>query len=101
MTYFVCKAGPLLDPVLDSLLYSRRFHEKHRHDGGLNHERMANYLRRFTSAGLAFRLVPVSKSSSLFSALGWSEVHDLRLHICAGCIVLFGGIAHGLYYTYI
>jgi len=68
---------------------------------GLNHKKLANDFGKLGSAAFSFLLLPVAKHSSLFAALRLSEVHIVRLHICAGCIVLFGGMVHGLYYTYI
>eukprot|EP00571_Detonula_confervacea_P012578 CAMPEP_0172311452 /NCGR_PEP_ID=MMETSP1058-20130122/14716_1 /TAXON_ID=83371 /ORGANISM="Detonula confervacea, Strain CCMP 353" /LENGTH=1027 /DNA_ID=CAMNT_0013024621 /DNA_START=265 /DNA_END=3348 /DNA_ORIENTATION=+ len=68
---------------------------------GINHKKLANDFGKLGSAGLTFLLIPVSKFSPLISALKLSEVHMIRMHICAGCVVLFGGITHGLYYTFI
>jgi len=68
---------------------------------GINHEKLANDFGKLGSAAFSFLLIPVSKHSSLLAALNLGEVHMIRLHIAAGCVVLFGGIFHGLYYTYI
>eukprot|EP00580_Thalassiosira_gravida_P013466 CAMPEP_0201684498 /NCGR_PEP_ID=MMETSP0494-20130426/52674_1 /ASSEMBLY_ACC=CAM_ASM_000839 /TAXON_ID=420259 /ORGANISM="Thalassiosira gravida, Strain GMp14c1" /LENGTH=975 /DNA_ID=CAMNT_0048168309 /DNA_START=418 /DNA_END=3345 /DNA_ORIENTATION=- len=87
--YFLSKVAPLLSPTTIS-------------EEGINHKRLANDFGKLSSVALAFLLLPVSKSSTLFEVFGVrSEVHAIRLHIVAGCTCLFGGIAHGLYYTYI
>ncbi|KAL7548356.1 hypothetical protein ACHAWF_011648 [Thalassiosira exigua] len=67
---------------------------------GINHKKLANDFGKLGSAALSFLLIPTSKHSPLTGAMGWSEVHALRLHITAGCVVLFGGIAHGVYHAY-
>eukprot|EP00585_Thalassiosira_rotula_P005362 CAMPEP_0196136134 /NCGR_PEP_ID=MMETSP0910-20130528/4547_1 /TAXON_ID=49265 /ORGANISM="Thalassiosira rotula, Strain GSO102" /LENGTH=994 /DNA_ID=CAMNT_0041396375 /DNA_START=189 /DNA_END=3173 /DNA_ORIENTATION=+ len=87
--YFIAKVAPLLSPTAIS-------------EDGINHKRLANDFGKLSSVALAFLLLPVSKSSTLFEVFGLrSEVHAIRLHIVAGCTCLFGGIAHGLYWTYI
>ncbi|KAL9182115.1 hypothetical protein ACHAXT_012767 [Thalassiosira profunda] len=68
---------------------------------GINHKKIANDFGKLGASALAFLLLPVSKHSPLLGAVGLSEVHAIRLHICAGCVVLFVEFSHGLYYTYI
>ena len=93
-----------------SKLYGH-FSDFQKHNQPVNHTKYANDFGKLASAALSFLLLPVSKHSSLLSSsssnggsgalLQLSEVHMIRLHIAAGCVVLFGGVMHGLYYTLI
>ena len=68
----------------------------------IDHTKLANDFGKLAAICLTFLLLPVSKNSSFISsALKLSDVHMLRLHICSGYMVLFGGVVHGLYYTVI
>lgn len=48
---------------------------------------------------MTFFLIPVARHSVLLSAMGWSPVHALRLHIWAGFFSFFLSMVHGLLYA--
>jgi predicted ferric reductase len=65
------------------------------------HEEIAMDFGKLGVAGMSYFLIPISKHSILLEAAGIGSVHAVRLHIWAGCIAIFGGLTHGLYYIWI
>ena len=60
---------------------------------------MANTIGIAGLIALSFFLIPVSRHSVLLSALGWSPVHALRLHVWAGFFSFVCIFFHGLLYV--
>eukprot|EP00980_Cylindrotheca_fusiformis_P025161 scaffold13207_cov143-Cylindrotheca_fusiformis.AAC.14 len=69
--------------------------------GARFHKGAANGLGKLGVAAMSYFLIPVSKHSILLEAAGIGSIHALNLHIWAGCVAVFGGLAHGLYYFWI
>lgn len=65
------------------------------------HEEIANDFGKLAVAAMSYFLIPVSNHSKLLEAAGIGSIHAVRLHIWAGCIAIFGGLVHGLYYVWI
>ena len=70
-------------------------------EGKKLHKELANDFGKLSAAAMSFFLIPVSKHSILLQAVGIPSIHATRLHVWAGCVALFGGIAHGVYYCII
>ena len=85
-----------------AIFYVKRVsHHLSSDDGSADHEELANDFGKLGAASFAFLLLPVSKQSSILRALELSEIHIIRIHIYSGVLAIFGGIMHGLYYTWI
>jgi predicted ferric reductase len=62
------------------------------------HGHLANDFGKLSAITMSFFLIPVSKHSIILKAFGIDPNHAIRLHIIAGCLVIFSGLFHGLYW---
>eukprot|EP00526_Cylindrotheca_closterium_P005001 CAMPEP_0113606614 /NCGR_PEP_ID=MMETSP0017_2-20120614/2949_1 /TAXON_ID=2856 /ORGANISM="Cylindrotheca closterium" /LENGTH=626 /DNA_ID=CAMNT_0000515171 /DNA_START=443 /DNA_END=2323 /DNA_ORIENTATION=+ /assembly_acc=CAM_ASM_000147 len=70
---------------------------------GSAHKKKANDFGFLAVVAMSYFLIPVSRQSVIMEALGIGSgsAHATRLHVWAGIIALFGGLAHGLYYCWL
>ncbi len=65
------------------------------------HSHLANDFGKLSVTAMSYFLIPVSRHSTILQSVGINPSHAVRLHIWAGLIAFFGGLAHGLYWTWI
>lgn len=65
------------------------------------HVQLANSFGKVAMVSMSWFLVPTSRHSILLNAMGWDPIHATQLHTSAGTLAVFGGVAHGIYWSYI